>query len=117
MHPKVKHPRFFIKEKQGLEKFNRELAVSLGNKLGSMGFFYVCVILDLAELPAVISSHSIIAWVTYIAQTVVQLIALPIISTQQNIQQEITNAKSEADHMALTHIANVVDDIKANVVK
>ncbi len=117
MHPKVKHPKFFIREKQGLEKFNRDLAVYLGNKLGSMGFFYICVVLDVAELPAVIASHSVIDWVTYIAQTVIQLVALPIISTQQNIQQENTSAKSEADHMALTHIAVTIDEIKANMVK
>lgn len=116
-HPSIKHPKFFIKEKQGFDKFNRAVAIKLGNMLGSMPFFYVCIVLDLAELPAVVSAHSVIAWITYVSQTVIQLIALPIISTQQNIQQESQTAKQEADHHAITYIAHAVDEIKKAVIK
>ena len=109
-HKFVKHPDFFIREKQGIAKFNRALAIKLSSLLGSMGFFYICVILDLIELPPVISSHSVIVWIAYISQTVIQLIALPILSTQQNIQQEQNQAKADADHRTLTYLATIQDE-------
>lgn len=116
-HPKVKHPVFFLKERKGMDKFNRMLAMRLGNLLGSMYFFYFCLVLDVAELPSVIQSHSVIAWITYVSQTVIQLVALPILSTQSNIQQERKDASDNAVHVALTHIATVVDELKVKAIK
>lgn len=110
-HPNVKHPSFFLKEKQGIDKFNRTLAVSLGKVLGSVYFFYFCVLLDLFELPSVIQAHSVISWVSYVSSVVIQLLALPILQTYQNIQQESKDASDEANHMALTHIATTMDSI------
>lgn len=69
-------------------RFNNWLANKLANALGSMEFFYVCLVMDLIELPPVVRAHDVIVWITYIAQTVIQLIALPIISTQQRLQSE-----------------------------
>jgi len=106
-HPQVIHPQELLKKEK---TFNDRLAIFLGNSLGSMGFFYVCVLLDLAELPSVIKAHSVLVWVTYIAQTVIQLIALPIISTQQNIQQAQANAKADTDHKTLTYLAVIQDE-------
>ena len=71
-----------------MDKFNEWLAEKLANTLGSMGFFYVCVLLDLIELPPVIQSGSVIIWCTYVSQTVIQLIALPILSVQQKNQDK-----------------------------
>lgn len=116
-HPAVKHPKHFLKERQGLDKFNRAVAVRLGNSLGSMPFFWICVVLDLAELPAVIAANNVIVWVTYISQAVIQLIALPILSVQQNIQAEKKDASDQAVHEALTHIATQVDNIEFKITK
>lgn len=68
-----------------MKSFNEKLAVKLGNILSSVNFFYVCILLDLVELPPVIQAHDIITWCTYLSQTVIQLIALPILGAQQNI--------------------------------
>lgn len=106
-HAYVTHPKDLLKKEKS---FNDKLAIKLGDSLGSMGFFYVCLILDLAELPSVIKASSVLVWVTYIAQTVIQLVALPIISTQQNIQQAATNAKADADHETLTYLATIQDE-------
>lgn len=111
LHPKVKHPSRFLKERTGVARLNRALAIKIGNLFGSMGFFYFCVLLDLVELPAVIQQASVIIWVTYISQAVIQLVALPIISVQGNIQSEEKAASDNAMHEALTHIATQVDKI------
>lgn len=68
-----------------MKNFNEKLAVKLGNILSSVNFFYVCILLDLIELPPVIGAHDVITWCTYLSQTVIQLIALPILGAQQNI--------------------------------
>lgn len=109
-HKEVLHPRTFRSPKSVTEQFNRAIAVRLGKILGNMWFFYFCVVLDIAELPAVISAHSTIAWITYIAQTVIQLVALPILQVAQNIQQEYNDSKAEADHKALTYLATIQDE-------
>jgi hypothetical protein len=107
-HPKVPHPKQYMKP----PSFHDKLAVQLGKILGSMWFFYFCVLLDLAELPAVIQSHSAIAWVTYISQTVIQLLALPILQVYQNLLQSINDAKADADHAALTHMMGELNSIQ-----
>jgi len=72
---------------------------------------YVFVLLDLLMLPPVIKSHDLITWVTYIAQTVIQLVLLPVIMVGQNQQQEAKDASDSAMHQALTHVATTVDEI------
>lgn len=63
--------------------FNSWVAVKLGNVLSSMNFFWVCVALDLIELPPVIAAHSVIIWCTYLSSVVFQLLALPVLGVLQ----------------------------------
>jgi hypothetical protein len=71
-----------------IKRFNCWLALRLGAMLSSMAFFYLCVLLDLIELGPVIAAHDVIIWVTYLSQSVIQLIALPILGAQQQLQQD-----------------------------
>ncbi len=92
-----------------MKKFNNWLAIHLGNGLGSMTFFYICVVLDLIELEPVIKSGSVIVWVTYISQTVIQLIALPILAVQQKLMQDkhdetISAIKAVHKHLGVKHV-------------
>jgi hypothetical protein len=82
-------------------RFNSWLAVRATAVLGSMWFFWFCVLLDLLELPAVIASKSSISWVTYISQTVIQLLALPLLQVGQRIISEAQDQRAEADHETL----------------
>ena len=58
-------------------------------------------------LPPVIRSGSVMVWVTYIAQTVLQLVLLPIIMVGQNVIQSQNEAKADADHHTLTYLATL----------
>lgn len=71
-----------------MTRFNDWLAEKLGNGLSSMPFFYLCVALDAVELIPVIQAHDVIVWVTYLSQSVIQLIALPILGAQQRINHK-----------------------------
>lgn len=66
-----------------------------------MWFFWFCVLLVLVELPAVFAARSVIAWVMYISQTVIQLLALPLLGAGQRIISAAQDARAETDHDTL----------------
>ncbi|SHI66712.1 hypothetical protein [Parasporobacterium paucivorans] len=110
-HPNVTHPEELInKEFKGIYKFNYWLAVRITNGVGTMWCAYVFFILDLFMLPPVIKSNSVMIWVTYIAQTVLQLVLLPIIMVGQNVIQSQNEAKADSDHKTLTYLATLQDE-------
>ena len=82
-------------------RVNGYLAVRATAVLSSMWFFWFCCLLDLAELPAVIAANSVIAWVTYVSQTVIQLLALPLLGAGQRIISAAQDARAETDHETL----------------
>ena len=55
-------------------------------------------------------SISLISLVSWIAQTFLQLVLLPIIMVGQNVIQGQQSAKAEADHQTLTYLANLQDE-------
>lgn len=69
-------------------EFNEGLASIAAKVLSSMEFFYLCVALDLFELPPVIAQHSIIVWCTYLSSVVFQLLALPLLAHQSKTGNE-----------------------------
>ncbi len=66
-----------------------------------MWFFWFCVALVLVELPAVFAARSVITWVVYISQTVIQLLALPLLGAGQRIISAAQDARAETDHETL----------------
>ena len=66
-----------------------------------MWFFWFCVLLVLVELPAVFAARSVIAWVMYVSQTVIQLLALPLLGAGQRIISAAQDARAETDHETL----------------
>ena len=110
-HPHVVHPRELVnKELKGINKFNYQLAVKITNGVGTMWCAYAFLVIDLVMLPPVIRSNSVIVWVTYIAQTVLQLVLLPIIMVGQNVIQAQNESKADADHQTLTYLATLQDE-------
>jgi len=115
-HPYVTHPKDLIhKELQGLNKFNYNLAVKITGGVGTMWCAYAFLILDLFMLPPVIKAASIMIWVTYIAQTVLQLVLLPIIMVGQNVIQTQNESKADTDHKTLTYLATLQDEQMAEL--
>lgn len=109
-HEQVKHPKELIKkETSPFSRFNNWLALRITNSVGTMWCAYAFLILDLFMLPPVIRAHSAVLWVTYIAQTVLQLVLLPIIMVGQNVIQDQNDRKAEVDHRTLTYLANLQD--------
>ncbi len=117
----VVHPNNLLtKELKGLDKFNTKIAVAITKRIGTMWSAYLFCLLTFVSLPAVLTqafslnifpqwmvSVSLIALVTWIAQTFLQLVLLPIIMVGQNVIQKQQDAKVETDHITLTYMANL----------
>ncbi len=110
-HPFVTHPKDLVKkELKGLAKFNYWIAVKITNGVGTMWCAYAFLLIDIVMLPPVIKAASIMVWVTYVAQTVLQLVLLPIIMVGQNVIQEQNEKKADSDHRTLTYLATMQDE-------
>ena len=92
--------------------FNRRLGMRIASLLGSMGFFWACVTLDVLAIPGVVLlimqtlGVKLPAWavpvsvmvtlVSFLSQTVIQLLALPVLQYSGNLAQQAADARSEA---------------------
>ena len=77
---------------------NERIGLAVTKRVGTMWAAYVFFGLSLVSLPAAISSGNEIVIVSWIAQTFLQLVLLPIIIVGQNIQ-----AKSSDDRAIATY--------------
>ena len=110
-HEAVTHPRdLLVPERQRVGRLNEWAATHLAAVFGAVwtvwAFFVSPLLVQL--LPAAVQSHF-----SYYAQSWVQLFALPLFVWVGNRLQKSADAQSDAQHAALTHIANTVDEIKA----
>lgn len=94
-----------------MNRFNDWLASKLGDSLSSMVFFYFCVALDLIELKPVIDAHSVITWVTYVSQSVIQLVALPLLGYQNKMQQRSHDHLSAKVKLMHKHVREIHEKV------
>ncbi len=92
-------------------RINTRLAVGITKVVGSMWCAYLFALLALISLPAAIKSHDPIIIVSWVAQTFLQLILLPIIIVGQNVQAASTDARAESDHETLLAIHTLTTDV------
>lgn len=111
-HPHVIHPKEYqyFRNFKGIIRFNNWIAVKITKCVGTMWCAYLFLLLDLTMLPPIIKAHDIMVWVTYIAQTVLQLVLLPIVMVGQNVIQAQNDAKADVDHKTLTYLALLQDE-------
>src|SRR5204863_1769266 len=87
-----------------MARFNTVLALTITKSVGTMWVAYAFAALALISLPAAIGSGEIIVIVSWIAQTFLQLVLLPIIIVGQNVSQAANDARAEADHETLSAV-------------
>jgi len=90
------------------QRFNKKVALAITTYVGTMTCFWMFCVLALLSLPAVLSGFhafhgtfpnwmirvSIIALISWVAQTFLQLVLLPSIMVGQNLQNEASDARS-----------------------
>lgn len=87
-------------------RVNSRLGLSITLAVGSMWAAYAFTLLALISLPSALGSRSLIVIISWIAQTFLQLVLLPIIIVGQNIQGAASDKRAQAtydDAEALMH--------------
>ena len=96
-HPHVatrKHPA----QKDRKIGVNERIGLWVTKRVGTMWAAYLFFGLSLVSLPAAIASGNVIVMVSWIAQTFLQLVLLPIIIVGQNIQASASEERAIATY-------------------
>jgi hypothetical protein len=86
-------------------QFNNRLAVVITRAVGTMGAAYVFVLIAFVSFPQAMSaflSGDTVVGITWLSQSFLQLVLLPIIIVGQNIISASQDARAVADHETLT---------------
>lgn len=107
-HPHVPHPRDLAEAKQDWN--GRLLSWLAAHVLASKVMFDAALVLPLIALPM---STSVKVTLGVVSGSWIQWWALPALQRSQMQADLKRDAKADADHQALSHIAVTVDEIKA----
>ena len=94
-----------------LGRLNTWVAVKITKSVGSMWCAYLFTVIALISLPSAIKSGDPIVIVSWIAQTFLQLVLLPIIIVGQNVQAAASDARTESDHETLLAIHTLTSEV------
>ena len=94
---------------------NDRIGLFITRHVGSMWAAYVFVGLTLVSLPAAIASGSTIVMVSWVAQTFLQLVLLPIIIVGQNIQAKASDDRAIATYEDAGAILEESKEIQAHL--
>ncbi len=94
-----------------MRRFNKNFALFITEKVGTMWCAYAFVALALISLPEAMASRDALKIVAWIAQTFLQLVLLPIIIVGQNIQAEIAERQALTDSETLVAIKQLAQEI------
>jgi hypothetical protein len=106
-HPRVIDPKDLLKKEKS---FNDKFAVWIATHVGSMYCFYLFNLLAFLSAKAAFDTHNLVPIVNWVSSNWIQLVLLPAIMVAQNVAQTASDAKSEADHITLTYLANLQDE-------
>lgn len=95
-----------------IRAFNKKIALFVTEKVGTMGCAYLFSLLALISLPEALASEDPLEIVSWIAQTFLQLVLLPIIIVGQNIQGEISAQQAVTDSETLVAIHSMASEIR-----
>lgn len=98
------------KEKLSL---TQKIASKITSLVGTFGCFVVFVILSSISLPAVVKANNPIIWVSWITQTFLQLVLLPLIMIGQNLQSAHSEHIAESIYKNTLDINNHIDELRA----
>lgn len=86
-------------------RFNSWLAVLITRAVGTMWAAYVFAAISFISLPQAVAAFArgdTLSGVTWLSQSFLQLVLLPIIMVGQNVSSAAQDARAEADHETLT---------------
>jgi hypothetical protein len=98
----VPHPRIALRKKSGPPKttdesvgFNGKVALALTTIVGTMWAAYAFALLALIALPSAIQTGTVLALVSWLSQTFIQLVMLSVIMVGQNILSKASDKRAD----------------------
>ena len=106
------HVRARMHGEHPVGKFNNWLGVLVTRSVGTMWAAYVFMLIGLVSFPQALNSFlkgDTVTGISWLSQSFLQLVLLPIIIVGQNVISASQDARAEADHETLTalHLINV----------
>jgi hypothetical protein len=98
-----------------LTKLNNKIGLYITTRVGTMWAAYIFFGLTLVSLPAAIASGNIIVIVSWVAQTFLQLVLLPIIIVGQNIQAKASDDRAIATYEDAGAILEETKEIQSHL--
>jgi len=98
-----------------IQKFNKKLGLAITGSVGTMWAAYAFFALTLVSLPAALQSGNAIIIVSWVAQTFLQLVLLPVIIVGQNIQAESSEKRAIATYEDATAILEEAKEIQMHL--
>jgi hypothetical protein len=91
-------------------RFNTRVAVAVTKAVGTMWAAYLFVLISLVSFPEALDAFlhgNTIVGITWLSQSFLQLVLLPIIIVGQNVSAAAQDARAEADHETLTALQGI----------
>jgi hypothetical protein len=105
------HVHKTVHGENAMGRFNTWVAVRVTRSVGSMWCAYLFAAIALISLPAALQSGSALVIISWIAQTFLQLVLLPIIIVGQNVLAAASDARAESDHETLISIHTLTSEV------
>jgi hypothetical protein len=114
---KSKGPAVSSKHPQSTEKLglNQRIGLFITKSVGTMWAAYIFFALTLVSLPAALMSGNSLIIVSWVAQTFLQLVLLPIIIVGQNIQAASSDARAIATYEDAGAILEEAKEIQSHL--
>jgi hypothetical protein len=111
------HPHVEKRKTSEAKKLSRNdrLGLFITKRVGTMWAAYLFFALTLVSLPAALASGNALIIVSWIAQTFLQLVLLPIIIVGQNIQAASSDARAKATYDDATAILHEARQIQSHL--
>ena len=98
-----------------IQRFNNRLGLGITTRVGTMWAAYAFFALTLVSLPGAIASGNTLVIVSWVAQTFLQLVLLPIIIVGQNIQAKSADERAIATYNDADAILHDAREIQAHL--
>jgi hypothetical protein len=99
----------------GWNRFNTWLAVKITAIVGTMLCAYLFTIIALVSLPSALKSANLLIIISWIAQTFLQLVLLPIIIVGQYVQAAAADKRSEQTYLDAEAVLMEAQKIQAHL--
>jgi hypothetical protein len=109
-HVSTREVRAEIHGAGAVGRFNSWLAVQITRAVGSMWAAYLFVVIALISFPQALAAFlrgDALTGITWLSQSFLQLVLLPILMVGQRVISEAQDARAEADHETLTALHRI----------